>query len=203
MPKSKASHHLQKCPTGILGLDEILNGGLPRGRPTLVCGGAGSGKTLLAMEFIVRGARDLGEPGAFMAFEESEEELAQNVASLGFDLPALTRRNLIAIDHVRVERSEIEETGEYSLEGLFVRLDNMISQVGAKRVAIDSLEALFAALPNEGILRAELRRLPFEPWIDWTASSTSSTRPRAATPTACRFPCGPRTAARRAGTTVS
>ena len=113
----------------------------------------------MAMEFIVRGARDLGEPGAFMAFEESEEELAQNVASLGFDLKALTRRNLVAMDYVRVERSEIEETGEYDLEGLFVRLDSMISRIGAKRVAIDSLEALFSALPNEAILRAELRRL--------------------------------------------
>jgi circadian clock protein KaiC len=153
------SPKLQKCPTGIRGLDEILNGGLPRGRPTLVCGGAGSGKTLLAMEFIVRGARDLGEPGAFMAFEETEEELAANVASLGFDLPSLIRQKLIALDHVHVERSEIEETGEYDLEGLFVRLDAMIGKVGAKRVAIDSLEALFAALPNEAILRAELRRL--------------------------------------------
>ena len=113
----------------------------------------------MAMEFIVRGARDLGEPGAFMAFEESEEELAQNVASLGFDLKALTRRNLVAMDYVRVERSEIEETGEYDLEGLFVRLDSMIGRIGAKRVAIDSLEALFSALPNEAILRAELRRL--------------------------------------------
>jgi circadian clock protein KaiC len=151
--------NLEKCATGIRGLDEILQGGLPRGRPTLVCGGAGSGKTLMAMEFIVRGARDLGEPGAFMAFEESEEELAQNVASLGFDLKALTRRNLVAMDYVRVERSEIEETGEYDLEGLFVRLGSMIGRIGAKRVAIDSLEALFSALPNEAILRAELRRL--------------------------------------------
>jgi circadian clock protein KaiC len=107
----------------------------------------------------VRGARDLGEPGAFMAFEETEEELAQNVASLGFDLKALTRRNLVAMDYVRVERREIEETGEYDLEGLFVRLNSMISRIGAKRVAIDSLEALFSALPNEAILRAELRRL--------------------------------------------
>lgn len=151
--------NLEKCPTGIRGLDEVLQGGLPRGRPTLVCGGAGSGKTLMAMEFIVRGARDLGEPGAFMAFEESEEELAQNVASLGFDLKELSRRKLVATDHVRVERGQIEETGEYDLEGLFVRLDSMISQIGAKRVALDSLEALFSALPNEAILRAELRRL--------------------------------------------
>jgi circadian clock protein KaiC len=159
MPPRNRSKTLEKCPTGIRGLDEILKGGLPRGRPTLVCGGAGSGKTLLAMEFIVRGARDLGEPGAFMAFEETEEELAQNVSSLGFDLETLIRRKRVGVDHVRVERSEIEETGEYDLEGLFVRIDSMITRIGAKRVAIDSLEALFAALPNEAILRAELRRL--------------------------------------------
>ena len=159
MPPRKPIQNLEKCPTGIRGLDEVLQGGLPRGRPTLVCGGAGSGKTLMAMEFIVRGARDLGEPGAFMAFEETEVELTQNVASLGFDLKDLTRCKLVAMDYVRVERSEIVDTGEYDLEGLFVRLDSMISRVGAKRVAIDSLEALFAALPNEAILRAELRRL--------------------------------------------
>jgi len=150
---------IAKCPTGIRGLDEITLGGVPRGRPTLVCGGAGSGKTLLAMEFIVRGARDFGEPGVFVAFEEKTEELAANVASLGFDLPALVRQKKLALDYVRVERSEIEETGEYDLEGLFVRLGAAIDSVGAKRIAIDSLEALFAGLPNEGILRAELRRL--------------------------------------------
>lgn len=150
---------LAKCPTGIRGLDEITQGGLPRGRPTLICGGAGSGKTLLAMEFIVRGILDFGEPGVFMAFEETAEELTQNVVSLGFDVAGLVRRKKMAIDYVRVERNEIEETGEYDLEGLFVRLDSMIRQTGAQRVAIDSLEALFAGLPNEAILRAELRRL--------------------------------------------
>lgn len=150
---------LQKCPTGIRGLDEITGGGLPRGRPTLICGAPGCGKTLLAMEFLVRGIRDFGEPGAFMAFEETAAELAQNVASLGFDLEALIRRKLLAVDYVEVERSQIEETGKYDLEGLFVRLNAMIEGVGAKRVAIDSLEALFASLPNEAILRAELRRL--------------------------------------------
>jgi circadian clock protein KaiC len=159
MPQHDPLPQLQKCPTGITGLDEILNGGLPRGRPTLVCGGAGSGKTLLAMEFIVRGARDFEEPGVFMCFEETEQELATNVASLGFDLPALSRDNRIAVDHIRIERSEIIDTGEYDLEGLFVRLEAMIAKVAAKRVAIDSLEALFASLPNEAILRAELRRL--------------------------------------------
>jgi circadian clock protein KaiC len=150
---------LAKCPTGIRGLDEITRGGLPRGRPTLVCGGAGSGKTLLAMEFIVRGIQDFGEPGVFMAFEETGQELAANVASLGFDVLALIERGQMAIDYVHVERSEIEETGDYNLDGLFVRLGSMINATGARRVVLDSLEALFAGLGNEGILRAELRRL--------------------------------------------
>ena len=150
---------VQKCPTGIRGLDEVTGGGLPRGRPALVAGGAGSGKTLLAMEFIVRGARDFDEPGVFMSFEETAEELANNVASLGFNLPALVARKKLAIDYVRIERSEVEETGEYDLEGLFVRLAQAIDSVGAKRVALDTVEALFAGIPNEGILRAELRRL--------------------------------------------
>src|SRR5512136_3508899 len=143
---------LEKCPTGIRGLDDITDGGLPRGRPTLVCGGAGCGKTLLAMEFIVRGARQFDEPGVFMAFEETGKELADNVASLGFDLPALIRRKKVAVDHVRVERSEIEETGEFDLEGLFIRLGNAIDSIRARRVVLDSLEALFAGLPNEAIV---------------------------------------------------
>ncbi len=150
---------LAKCPTGIRGLDEITEGGLPKGRPTLICGAAGCGKTLLAMEFIVRGAREFDEPGVFMAFEETGKELADNVASLGFDLAGLVRRKKVVVDHVRVERSEIEETGEYDLEGLFVRLGSAIDGIGAKRVVLDSLEALFAGLPNEAIVRAELRRL--------------------------------------------
>ena len=150
---------LVKCPTGVRGLDDITQGGLPRGRPTLVCGGAGCGKTLLAMEFIVRGIREFGEPGVFMAFEETAEELTQNVASLGFGLDELIRQEKLAIDYVQVERSEIEETGEYDLEGLFVRLGCMIDATGAKRVVLDSLEALFAGLPNEAIIRSELRRL--------------------------------------------
>ena len=156
---AKASAGIAKCPTGIRGLDDITQGGLPRGRPTLVCGGAGSGKTLLAMEFIVRGIREFGEPGVFMSFEETGEELTQNVASLGFDVEVLIRSGKMAVDYVRVERSEIEMTGEYDLEGLFVRLGSMFAEVGAKRVVLDSLEALFAGLPNEAILRAELRRL--------------------------------------------
>jgi len=148
-----------KCPTGIQGLDEITGGGLPRGRPTLVCGGAGCGKTLLAAEFLVRGATQFGEPGVFMAFEETEAELKANVASLGFDLAGLVRRKSIVLDHVHIERSEIQETGDYDLEGLFVRLNHAIDSIGAKRVVLDTLEALFAGLPNEAILRAELRRL--------------------------------------------
>lgn len=150
---------LKKCPTGIRGLDEITEGGLPRGRPTLVCGSAGCGKTLLAMEFITRGITEFNEPGIFMAFEENAEELAVNVASLGMDVKELIRQKKMAVDYVHIERSEIEETGEYDLEGLFVRLGSMIAEVGAKRVVLDSVEALFAGLPNEAILRAELRRL--------------------------------------------
>jgi circadian clock protein KaiC len=158
-PSSDKKTGIEKCPTGIRGLDEITKGGLPRGRPILVCGGAGSGKTLLALEFIVCGIRDFGEPGVFMAFEETARDLAKNVASLGFDLDELVARGRLAIDYVYIERSEIEETGEYDLEGLFIRLGSMIDAVGAKRVAIDTVEALFAGLPNEAILRAELRRL--------------------------------------------
>jgi len=157
-PISPATH-LPKCPTGIQGLDEITGGGLPRGRPTLVCGGTGCGKTLLAVEFLVRGAVQFGEPGVFMAFEETEAELKANVASLGFDLAGLVRRKKIAIDYVHIERSEVQESGEYDLEGLFVRLNHAIDSIGAKRVVLDTLEALFASLPNEAILRAELRRL--------------------------------------------
>ncbi|MCE5266123.1 MAG: circadian clock protein KaiC [Deltaproteobacteria bacterium] len=150
---------LAKCPTGIAGLDEITGGGIPLGRPTLVTGSAGCGKTLLALEFLVHGAVKYGESGVFMAFEETAAELAQNVASLGFDLEDLQKRKKLAIDYVYIERSEIEDTGEYDLEGLFVRLGYAIDSVGAKRVVLDTVEALFAALPNENILRAELRRL--------------------------------------------
>ncbi|MGZ8464592.1 MAG: circadian clock protein KaiC, partial [Candidatus Binatia bacterium] len=150
---------LAKAPTGIVGLDEITGGGLPRGRTSLIAGTAGAGKTLLGMEFIYRGVTQFGEPGVVMAFEENETELTQNVASLGFDFDALIKRNQLVVDFVRVERSEIEETGEYDLEGLFIRLGHAIDEVKAKRVLLDTIEALFAALPNEGVLRAELRRL--------------------------------------------
>ncbi len=154
-----SSAALPRCPTGIQGVDEITGGGLPRGRPTLVCGGAGCGKTLFAAEFLVRGAVQFDEAGVFMSFEETDAELAANVASLGFDLAGLVRRKKVAVEHVRVERSEITETGEYDLEGLFVRLNYAIDSIGARRVVLDTLEALFAGLPNEAILRAELRRL--------------------------------------------
>ena len=150
---------LSKTKTGIRGLDQITFGGLPRGRPTLVCGSAGSGKTLMAMEFLVRGATQFDEPGVLMTFEETAEELTQNVRSLGFDLDALVAGKRLVIDYVRVERSEIDETGEYDLEGLFVRLGHAIDSVGAKRVALDTLESLFAGLSNEAILRSELRRM--------------------------------------------
>src|SRR3954462_10056733 len=142
---------LEKTPTGIEGLDEVTNGGLPKGRPTLVCGSAGCGKTLLAMEFLVRGATEFGEPGVFMAFEETAEELTQNVRSLGFDLDALTEQNKFAVDYVHVERSEIEEGGEYDLTGLFIRLGHAIDTVGAKRVVLDTLETLFGGFTDDGI----------------------------------------------------
>src|SRR3982751_3535682 len=150
---------LPKAPTGIRGLDEITGGGLPQGRPTLVCGSAGCGKTLLAMEFLVRGATQFDEPGVFMAFEETAEELTQNVRSLGFDLDVLAQENKLLVDYVHVERSEIEETGEYDLEGLFIRLGYAIDSIGAKRVVLDTIETLFGGFTNQSILRAELRRL--------------------------------------------
>jgi len=150
---------LPKTPTGITGLDEITEGGLPKGRPTLVCGDAGCGKTLLSIEFIVRGAVQYNEPGVFMAFEEQSKDLAMNVASLGFDLERLQKENKIKIDHVHVDRSEIEETGEYDLEGLFIRLGYAIDSIGAKRVVLDTLENLFSGLTNQAILRTEIRRL--------------------------------------------
>jgi circadian clock protein KaiC len=150
---------LPKCPTGIQGLDEITGGGVPRGRPTLVCGGAGCGKTLLATEFLVRGATQFGEPGVIMSFEETEAELKANVTSLGFDLAGLVRRKKIVVDYVHIEPGEVQESGEYDLEGLFVRLNHAIDSIGAKRVVLDTLEALFAGLRNEAVLRSELRRL--------------------------------------------
>ena len=163
MPKRKTSpsplERLRKVPTGIDGFDVITQGGLPQGRPTLVCGGAGCGKSMFACEFLVRGAMEFDEPGVLMTFEETTDDIAKNVASLGFDVPALIRRKKLVIDHVRVERSEIEENGEYDLEGLFIRLGHAIDSIGAKRVVLDTIETLFSGLSNQGILRAEIRRL--------------------------------------------
>ena len=157
-----ALQSLPKAATGIQGLDEVTNGGLPRGRPTLICGGPGCGKTMLAVEFLVRGAEQFQEPGVFVSFEETADDLAQNVASMGFDLKRLAARRLILIDHVRVDRSEIAETGDFDLGGLFIRLGVAIDSIGAKRVVLDPLEALFGGFSNLAILRAELRRL-----FDW------------------------------------
>jgi len=150
---------LEKVPTGIQGLDEITGGGLAKGRPTLVYGSAGSGKTLMGMEFLVRGITEYNEPGVFMSFEETEGELTSNVGSLGFDLKGLVASKKLLIDHVAIERSEIEETGEYDLEGLFIRLNSAIDSVKAKRVVLDTIEVLYSGLSNTGIIRAELRRL--------------------------------------------
>jgi circadian clock protein KaiC len=150
---------LEKVPTGIEGLDEILGGGLPKGRPTLVCGGPGCGKTLLAMEFLTRGASEFDEPGVYMSFEETELELSQNFFSLGVDINQLVANNQVIIDYVHVERSEIEETGEYDLEGLFIRLGDAIGSNHAKRVVLDTIESLFSGFSNETVLRSELRRL--------------------------------------------
>jgi len=152
-------NQLEKSPTGIKGLDEVTKGGLPKGRPTLVCGGAGSGKTLLAAEFLVRGALQFGEPGVFMSFEETSDELTKNVVSLGFKLDDLVVQKKISLDYVQIDRSEIEETGEYDLEGLFIRLEHAIASVGAKRVVLDTIETLFSGIPNPAVVRAELKRL--------------------------------------------
>ena len=153
---------LSKSPTGIQGLDEITGGGLPQGRPTLVCGGPGCGKTILAMEFLINGARQFGEPGVFLSFEETVDDLTQNLASLGFDLRPLSAHRKLSLDYVRVEPNEVQETGAYNLDGLFIRLGHAIDAIGAKRVVLDTIETLFAGLSQTGLLRAELRRL-----FDW------------------------------------
>jgi circadian clock protein KaiC len=162
MTMVKAKHGvdiLEKCPTGIRGFDEISDGGLPKGRPTLICGSAGCGKTVLGMEFLLRGAIQYKEPGVFVSFEETPKDLAKNFSSLGYDLNDMIARKLIAMDHIYIERSEIEETGEYDLEGLFIRLAYAIDSIKAKRIVLDTIESLFSGLTNAGILRAELRRL--------------------------------------------
>jgi circadian clock protein KaiC len=159
MERPSQARSLPKAATGIRGLDDVTGGGLPKGRPTLVCGGPGCGKTLLAAEFLIRGATQFGEPGALISFEETGEELTQNVRSLGFDLDQLVAEKRIALDYVRVEPSEIAEVGEYDLEGLFVRLGLAIDSVGAKRIVLDTIESLFGGFTNQALLRSELRRL--------------------------------------------
>ncbi len=148
-----------KTPTGVEGLDEITGGGFPKGRPTLVCGSAGCGKSILAMQFLMKGITEYDEPGVYMSFEESSKDLAQNVASLGYDLQKSIAQKKLYLDHVRVERSEIRETGEYDLEGLFIRLGHAIDSIGAKRVVLDTIESLFSGLDNTAVLRSEIRRL--------------------------------------------
>lgn len=148
-----------KTPSGISGLDEITNGGFPKGRPVLICGSAGCGKTLFAVQFLVKGITDFDEPGVFMSFEEPSKDLSQNVLSLGFDLEQLKADNKLRVDHVRIERSEIEETGEYDLEGIFIRLNHAIDSIGAKRVVLDTIESLFSGMQNLALLRSEIRRL--------------------------------------------
>src|ERR1700733_4178824 len=156
---SRAFPQLKQAPSGIAGFDEITGGGLPAGRPTIVCGGPGCGKTMFAMEFLVRGATKFGERGVLMTFEETGEEMSRNVESLGFNLRSLIDKKKLFVDYVRIEPSEIQETGEYDLEGLFVRLQNAVESVGAKRVVLDTVEAIFSGFANQGMLRAEIRRL--------------------------------------------
>ncbi len=160
MPRTKSKvvrPSLAKAPTGIQGLDEVTGGGLPKGRVTLLCGSAGCGKSLLAMEFLVHGAVQYGEPGVCMDFEETEEKLAANVASLGFDLRELSKSKKLMVDYVSVERHEIAETGEYNLEGLFIRLGHAVKAIKAKRVVLDSIEALFSGLRDDTILSDHLQ----------------------------------------------
>ncbi len=159
--KKRALTHnqLYKCPTGIKGFDQITEGGLPRNRTTLVCGSAGSGKTLLGIDFLIKGAANYNEPGIFMSFEETEDELYKDVVSLSLDLQGLVSQKKILIEHVLLKRRDIQESGEFNLEGLFIRLEHAIDAIGAKRVVIDSIESLFAGLTNTGILRLEIKRL--------------------------------------------
>jgi circadian clock protein KaiC len=157
--KQQKKELLPKTPTGIEGLDEITEGGFPKGRPVLVCGSAGCGKTLMAIQFLVKGILENNEPGVFMSFEETPTDLSENVKSLGFDLKDLIKQKKLKIDHVRIEKSEIEETGEYDLEGIFIRLGHAIDSIGAKRVVLDTIESLFGGMDNVTLLRSEIRRL--------------------------------------------
>jgi circadian clock protein KaiC len=156
---SQKTEYFPKSKTGVEGLDEITGGGFPKGRPTLICGSAGCGKTLMGLQFLVKGITDYNEPGVFMSFEETAKDLNQNVKSLGYDLDKLIRQNKLRIDHILIEKNDIEETGEYDLEGLFIRLNHAIDSIGAKRVVLDTIESLFGGLDNATILRSELRRL--------------------------------------------
>ena len=157
--KLQQSKIFPKTPTGIAGLDEITGGGFPKGRPTLICGNAGCGKTLFGMQFLIKGITEYNEPGVFMSFEESEKDLSQNVKSLGIDVKKLIADKQLKVDHVHIEKSEIEETGEYDLEALFIRLNYAIDSIGAKRVVLDTVESLFSGMSDAGILRSEIRRL--------------------------------------------
>ncbi|MDD1665100.1 MAG: circadian clock protein KaiC, partial [Methanomicrobiales archaeon] len=159
MKAGKKIRVLEKCPTGIQGLDDITDGGLPKGRPTLICGGVGSGKTLLAMEFLARGALDHHEPGVYITFEERKDDLVQNFASMGLDLEDLIRKKKLIIDQIHINPAEITETGEFDLEGLFIRLGDNIDTIGAKRIALDTIDVLFSTFSNADIIRAELQRL--------------------------------------------
>ena len=148
-----------KTHSGIDGLDEITGGGLPKGRPTLICGSAGCGKTLMGVQFLVKGITDFNEPGVFVSFEETIKDLTTNVQSLGFDLSQMIKDKKLRIDNIHIEKSEIEETGEYDLEGLFIRLGYAIDQIGAKRIVLDTIESLFGGMNNATLLRSELKRL--------------------------------------------
>jgi circadian clock protein KaiC len=157
--RKEQSTSLPKTPTGIVGLDEITFGGLPKGRPTLICGSAGCGKTLFGIQFLERGITQYDEPGVLISFEESKKDIAANVQSLGINTEELIASNKLRVDYVRVDRAEIEETGEYDLEGLFIRIGHAIDSIGAKRLVLDTIESLFGGIENTAILRAEIRRL--------------------------------------------
>lgn len=174
--KNGGPERLEKAPSGINGLDEVTHGGLPKGRPTLICGGPGCGKSLMGIEFLVRGAMQYGEPGVLMTFEETEEDIKKNVASLGFDLEQLVKDKKIVVDYVKVDRQEIDENGEYDLEGIFIRLNYAMKSIGAKRVMLDTVESLFSGLSNQAILRSELRRLFY--WLKEQGMSTVITGER-------------------------
>ncbi len=158
-PKRKLKRkQLEKCPTGITGFDLVTEGGLPKNRTTLISGGPGSGKTLLGIDFLIKGARDFNEPGVLMSFEESATELILDVASLNFDLAGLVARKKIALEYVVLQRKDVQEIN-FNLEGVLVRLEHAIDSIGAKRVVLDSIESPFSGVTDAGILRVEIKRL--------------------------------------------